>query len=119
MEAKSQLKKAFEQMQIIEFADNYNNKLYCDIFTTIRLKSPKYKVGELYRIQHKKKHHCVAQILQTITYKLNEIPTTLTLIDCGLDYIQTAQLIANLYTKLNIDWSKQQLQFIHLKKVKL
>lgn len=39
-----------EYTQTLKFSQNWNNKLACPFYTTIRLDQPKYKVGTVFRV---------------------------------------------------------------------
>jgi len=84
----------------IEFSSNHNNKLFCDVFTTIRKRSPKYELGNEYdlyigkhhigrgRIKHMSERH--------LTGHVNEI---MALLDCGKPKQYLHTLLQNMYGK--------------------
>ena len=39
-----------QEADVIKFQKNWNRKLNCDYFTSIRLASPKYKTGKVFRL---------------------------------------------------------------------
>lgn len=105
-------------MTQIPFNTNWNNKLYCDCFTTIRLKNDKYIVSGSYEIMLKGEFACDAVIIAIKELKLNDINEYIARLDTGLSAKECRQLFIKMYSKYPIDWTKQILQFILLQKLK-
>lgn len=84
----------------IDFSSNHNNKLFNEVFTTIRKKSAKYQVGKEYEIYIGKHHLGRAEILyiseRHLTQQTNEI---MSLLDCGKSKSYLLQLMSNMYGK--------------------
>lgn len=94
----------------ISFSYNWNKKLYCRFFTTIRLANyKKYHVGNVYRIMHKENYAFDGMIVKIEYYKLHEIPEAVCMLDTGLTKPETIELIQKKYSGKNIDWSSQLL----------
>lgn len=105
-------------MQTINFSYNWNNKLECKAFTTIRLhNSKKYKVGELYsiRLQTSKgvelKGH--AEIVDIKTISFDQINEFIAHLDTGYNAKETKRILLKMYKTKN-----KKFDFILLKKVK-
>lgn len=115
------------QMDEIIFTNNWNNKLDCDCYTTIRLQNAqKYVHGRTYKISFVKKskngnektylHDAVIVGIRTMT--IDKINDFMAYIDTGYDAIQCRNIIRNMYKKSNLDWNRQMISFILLKKIK-
>lgn len=97
----------------ISFSYNWNKKLYCRFFTTIRLANyAKYHVGKLYRIMHKENYAFDGLIVRIEYYKLQELPELVCMMDTGLTKQETIELIQKMYVNKNIDWSSQLLSVL-------
>lgn len=102
----------------ISFSENWNNKLSCTVFTTLRLHSPKYYVGAKFEIMLKSKHLKFAQVVQVKVLKLSEINEYIGGLDTGYSAKETQELIKTMYSKYNLDWKTQSLDFILLRTLK-
>jgi hypothetical protein len=84
-------------MKAIKFSHNWNNKLNCNCFTTFRVKSDKYKVGEIYAIYLKDEFICQAVIIDIKIIKLKDVNNWLAMIDTGYDKFEFEKIIRNMY----------------------
>lgn len=84
-------------MKAIRFSSNWNNKLNCSCFTTFRVKSDKYKVGEVYEIYLKEEFICQARIVDMRVMKLREVDDWAAMIDTGYDKNEFEKIIRNMY----------------------
>lgn len=106
---------------VIRFSYNYNNKLSCKIFTTLRLKDVrKYQIGRSYRIELKAgkfgyKTLCYATILDIKVVMIDRISEFMAGIDTGYSANVTRTMMMNMYKNVK-DWSTQPLMFILLEK---
>lgn len=104
-----------------EFHYNWNNKLDCKAFTTLRLYvQSKYIVGERRFIvlnQGKKKIDkgtaIVVKIKPLFLHQINEF---IARIDTGYSKEECIDIIKKMYKNKNINWEKQQLALILLVK---
>ena len=103
------------QKRQINFTTNWNNKLYCDHYTTIRLASPYYQVGRFYDIELRKECLHTARIIDIRFLKLENINTFISYIDAGLS-VEDFKTLMNRFYK-DKDWSTQRLIMILLEKV--
>lgn len=87
------------QVEYINFDENYNNKLDCKFFTTIRIQDPKktYIPGGLVDIKLKRKFLFKAVIISNIIYKLDQINHVSTYLDAGLNHYDFKILMENIY----------------------
>lgn len=104
-------------LNIITFSYNWNNKLDCNAFTTIRIHKPtKYIVGTIYQIDFKLPF-CIAQIVAIKQFKLSQLNEFMAMIDTGYSVQETIAIIKKIYP--NVDYENQLFDFILLKKQKI
>lgn len=111
-------------MAHIKFSTNWNNKLACMAFTTIRLFNPeKYKIGETYEIfltSNKKDAFIgLAEIVEIRHFKLENLNNFMAMIDTGYSADDCTDIIVKMYKNSVKDWSKQYFSFILLKKINI
>jgi len=103
-------------MKDIKFSYNWNNKLNCFVFTTIRLENEsKYKIEETYNIYLKENLIKTAQIIDIKTIYLHQINSYIALLDTGYSVAETKELFKKMYP--TTDFSKQKLSLILLKEM--
>ena len=88
----------------ISFSKNWNQKLCCDVFTTIRYKSP-LKRGDIVSVSTTTATHVVksfAEVLNVESYLLKDIPECVFAFDMGLSKELGIQEIKRIYSQLNI-----------------
>ena len=102
------------QKNIINFSTNWNNKLDCIAFTTIRLKnSTKYQIGKEYEIHLKntlKKRARIEGIKLIYFHQINEY---IAYIDTGYSSEEEKKIIKKMYSNINL--KTQPFSFILLK----
>jgi uncharacterized protein YqfB (UPF0267 family) len=106
-------------MQKISFSYNWNNKLNCNAFSTIRLKQPsKYVLGEIYEIYLKKEQKPLfnAQIMDIKYFTIDKINEFMAYIDTGYSKEKCQNIIRTMYPK--VDFEIKELCFILLVKAK-
>jgi hypothetical protein len=89
----------------IRFSYNWNKKLDCKAFTTIRLNNQKYKIGEVYEIileeKNKELQYLGTAMIEHIkTIWKSEMDLFTAFLDTGYNANQTKALIDKMY-KLN------------------
>lgn len=83
---------------VINFSYNWNNKLDCKCFTTIRLtNSNKYRVGFEYEIQLKNQRIKNARIVGIKVFTLDGINEFISRIDTGYSKEETIKIINRMY----------------------
>lgn len=92
-------------MQAIKFTYNWNNKLGCKAFTTIRLHNPgKYRVGENYEIYLKDgnewKYLGVAECKAIRTFRKSKINEFVAFLDTGYPSNACHKIISRMYKRL-------------------
>lgn len=103
-----------ENIKTLSFSYNWNNKLHCKAFTTIRLKSNKFIVGENYKIIQKTPkdsliNHGLAKLVSIKQFTLDEINEYMARIDTGYSLEECRKIILTMYKNKNIDWKTQLL----------
>lgn len=81
----------------IDFAENWNRKLYCDCFTTIRRASHKYKQYARYNLFFKGLYIGQVIVLQVQTFPLGKLPPITATLDTGCSPQQTRQIFQFYY----------------------
>jgi hypothetical protein len=103
-------------METIDFSTNWNNKLQCHAFTTIRLFNPnKYRVNSVYRIERNKHFLMQAAIIAIKPFMLHDLNDFMAYLDTGYNASECKLIIQRMYSK--VDFSKTQLSMILLVKV--
>ncbi len=101
----------------IYFSQNWNGKLDCNFFTTLRLQNDnKYIVGESYEIVVKKVPFCVAKIVEVRYILLDDINDWVARLDTGYNADNCKVLLRTMYKHKNIDWRTQKLAYLMLEK---
>ena len=94
-------------MERLEFSQNWNNKLLCFNFTTIRPVSKKYETGLVLDIRIKDAHLCYAKVVDVKTFTLQQISDlNFNLIDSGLKQKDFFEFMHRLYSKKS--WWKEK-----------
>jgi hypothetical protein len=100
-------------MEPIKFTYNWNGKLHCRDFTTIRLYNPnKYIIGQRYNIMLNDRELGDGVIAGISNFYLANLNEFMARIDTGYDRFKAAEMIKKMYSNKNIDWDKQLLSLI-------
>lgn len=99
------------------FSTNWNNKLSCDYFSTLRLYSNEFIVGHTYDIELKSKHFKFAECRCVKVLNIEEVSEYIAGLDIGYDIVETKKIIKTMYKNLNLDWTTQRLVFVLFKTV--
>jgi hypothetical protein len=104
-------------MRQISFSYNWNKKLDCDAFTTIRLYQPeKYCIGEQYEIQLKKEKLFEGVIVDVKKFMLKDLSNFVAYLDTGYSKENCQSIIQKMYSK--VDFTTQPLSLILIHKIK-
>ena len=101
-------------MKSISFTTNWNNKLNCSAFSTIRISNEVYKVGEHYEVKIKKRVQGQFRIVEKKTFLLKNISEGMAWIDTGYGRTQTIDIIKRIHNSRNYNWDTQKLDWIIL-----
>ncbi len=103
----------------IDFSKNWNNKLLCDIFSTIRPSHKKYGIDEVFDIRIDERFFCYAKVLKSENKTIKEIISSgAHLVDTGLNEKNFFNLMSNMYSKKT--WWKgenTEMKIIFLEKI--
>ena len=101
----------------ISFSYNWNNKLDCNAFTTIRLFQPdKHKVDMPVSCILKGAKKCDGSIKKVKVFLLAEMTDYMAWLDTGYDKEKTIKIIKRMYS--SVDFNTKQLAFILIVKDK-
>lgn len=109
-----------EQFERLSFSKNWNNKLLCQFFTSIRPLSNKYKADKVFDILIGDTHFCYAKVVKTVELNLLQIVGFgLNFIDNGLSEKDFMEMMKKMYEKTS--WWKDDnsavMQVIYFEKV--
>lgn len=94
----SQLPMAAQQpKKHVKFLENYNGKLFLNYFTSIRLDSPHWQVGDYYKVIKGEEFLFRAIIREKKTLFLHQLPAITAFIDTGKDLCSTEKLLRSIY----------------------
>lgn len=102
--------------QQLLFSCNWNKKLDCDYFTTLRL-SDRFKINDEVEIVIKGESKGLGTIVNKTSCKLNELDVFTCALDTGYGVAETQNVIRRMYP--NTDWEKQPIYRYLIKKQKL
>ena len=102
---------------IISFSTNWNNKLDCKAFTTVRINNTeKYQTCREYQITLRNKPIATAKIISIRTFWLDEITDFVSYLDTGYDRKAFIEIILKMYPR--VDFKRKPLMLILLEKMK-
>lgn len=106
--------------QRLEFEQNWNNKLNCNSFTTIRLHDPrKYCIDAVMSVYLKGIWKGDAKVIDVKTISLDQMNNYISLLDLGLCPDKAKETIRSLYKKQPyVNWQTQQLDLVLLGYIK-
>lgn len=105
-------------MESISFSYNWNSKLDCDCFTTIRLKNDrKYVPGNRYRIFLKGEFRGIADLVDVKYFKLEKLNNWMAMLDTGYGLDQTKGIISKMYSR-KVDLKEQEFCYLLLAYIK-
>lgn len=104
----------------MEFDENYNNKLNCNCFTTIRLCNPyKNAIGSTKQIYLKGVWKGNAKVVGSAQIRLDQINPTMSRLDAGMLPDDLRRLIKACYkNRPGINWDTQLLDYMVLEYIK-
>ena len=99
----------------IKFSTNWNHKLDCNYFTTIRLYGKKYSIGKTFEVQLKDNHFCNAVVQDMYVTKLEQLNDFNCYLDTGYSKLETENIFRKMYP--TVDFATTNLIIILLKKI--
>lgn len=105
-----------EENLFFDFSKNWNGKLNCDYFTTIRLANrAKYYLGARGMVRLDGKPKGMATVIQCKTFLLMDLNEFTARIDTGLSQADCAEMIRLMYKNKPINWNVQPLVLVLMK----
>lgn len=105
--------------QELNFSTNWNNKLNCQCFTTIRLHNPKkYFIGAVFRVFLKGFLKGRAEVVGVKICTLKDINEYVARLDTGYSAAECRKIIQTMYKGKPIVWERQLLNFCLLRYIK-
>lgn len=105
-----------EQPTILNFTCNYNNKLQCPVFSSLRMRNDrKYKQGHHYSILLKDQLQGIATCIYIRHFELLDLPTATAFLDTGYNKEDTIEMIKKMYKHKNINVFAHQWSFLLFK----
>lgn len=101
-------------MQTINFNYNYNNKLDCRMYTTMRLSSQKFSPGALVNVTLNRIPHHTAKVVSLREFRISQLTELIAGLDTGYSLTETKNLLYKMYP--GVDWQTQPLYLILLEK---
>lgn len=103
-------------MEKLEFTTNWNNKLDCKCFTTIRIYNPmKHFTSNKFEIYLKRKYKSKVEVLNIGVIKIQNLTDYICYLDTGYSRAETIELLRKMYPR--IDFKNQYLCIMLLKKI--
>lgn len=103
-------------MEKLEFSTNWNNKLDCKCFTTIRLfNTAKHFKGNQFEVFLQKKYKTKVEVLSVGLIKINSLTDFLCYLDTGYSRLETIEILEKMYP--HVDFLKKHLAILLLKKI--
>ena len=99
----------------LDFKYNWNNKLDCPYFTTLRL-SDRFNMFEIIDVTHKGEALCKVRVIAKRSVMLHQINDFIAYIDTGYGVQECKDMIRMMYKYKNIDWTVKPLWFYLLEK---
>lgn len=105
-------------MRIFKFSQNWNNKLDCNQFSTIRLRNDLLNVvGDVAMCKYKEKSFKV-QVVYISHFPFRKLNDGITRIDMDLPLDKARTVLERMYSNKVKDLNRQEFSFIILKKSK-
>lgn len=102
-------------MDQLNFSTNWNNKLDCTAFTTLRLPNEKYKLGELFQITLNGVEKGIGRIISITYINIDNINEYIARLDTGYSTDECKVIIRNIYP--TIDFIQQPLVLLLIGKI--
>lgn len=103
----------------LNFSSNWNNKLDCQSFSTVRLKNEKkYQLLDLYEVTLKRKvtdqnvSLGIVRLQVIHNFYLHRVTPAISFLDANLSVIDFQQLVKTIYKNKGIDFNKTLLSFL-------
>ena len=100
-------------METIKFEKNWNGKLNCKAFFTIRLKNDeKYKVNQIYKIDEQGSNYDRIGVIRDITdFPIRRLNNQMSLLDMGVSPDLGIEILKEYYPSVS-DWENEEFSLI-------
>jgi hypothetical protein len=106
-----------QNLEQISFSTNWNNKLNCQAFTTLRIRNDrKYTVGNHYELYLQKKFLALGFCVAIKHFTIDKLNDFIAYIDTGYDKQEVIEILRKMYPNINI--YQKEFSLILLKKIK-
>lgn len=106
-------------MYYYNFVKNWNNKLSCTVYTTIRRHNPHLRIGQVVEIKLNRVFLHKAEIIGLVNHPLEEIPKMVVMQDTGYNYDSSIELFRRFLKKDSILQARREnVDLIYLRKLK-
>lgn len=102
-------------LPILNFSYNWNNKLQCKAYTTMRLYGRKYESGKRFQVQLKGENIHVAEVVEVKPFWLKDMNEFMAHVDTGYTTLEARDIIVRMYPKVNLQ--QQQMCMVLLRVV--
>lgn len=107
------------QYERINFSRNWNNKLLCNVFTTIKPANKKCNIDDVFDIRIDGQFYCYAKLIKFETKKISEIISFgMNFIDADMNEKEFLEFMTKKYSK-NSWWEEEntEMKIVFLKKI--
>ena len=101
-------------MRELKFSTNWNKKLCCNVFTTLRL-NDQMQIGDLVLVKIKDKNRGIVEILDKKMIYLSELTDDICYLDTGYNAEETKKILQTMYKNKNVNWKLKPLYLYFLK----
>jgi len=105
------------QTERLEFSTNWNHKLDCDFFTTLRL-SGRFQIGQVVEVWEKKTFRGAYRIVgKKRLANISQINDWMGYLDTGYNGEKTQEIIRTMYPKIT-NWDYQAVYYYLVQRIK-
>ncbi|MCA0381690.1 MAG: hypothetical protein LCH58_05985 [Bacteroidetes bacterium] len=104
---------ATDNLEVLNFSYNWNNKLQCKAYTTIRLYGRKYQQGKRFQVQLKGENLHVAEVVEIKPFYLQQLNEFMAYVDTGYSSTEARDIVIRMYPR--VDVFKQQMCMVLLR----
>ena len=104
---------------MFNFDQNFNNKLSCNVFTTLRL-TTQYQINDTVKISLQNKFLAYVEVIDKLTFtSISEVPPVIFTVDTGLEYDKAIPFFKSLYAHVLVDFETQPVYLYVLRHKKM
>jgi hypothetical protein len=84
-------------MDVLNFSYNWNNKLDCQAYTTLRLSTAKYEIGKVFQVVLQGSVHHYAEVVSIKVLKMAQINEFIAHLDTGYTVEECKNVLRRMY----------------------